>query len=116
MASAIERLLGHRITRGFINVPDGVTARVHRIKLNPARHPIPDERGVEGARQITAIAQEARDRDLVICLISGGSVRAAARACLRSNARTEAINHVRTSQERRNYSSAQYRPQAPEHD
>ena len=73
MASAIERLLGRRVTRGFVNVPDGVSARVHRIKLHAARHPLPDERGIEGAREIRAIAEDAGERDLVICMISGGA-------------------------------------------
>ncbi len=73
MASAVERLLGRRITDGFVNVPDGVTARVRRVKLHEARHPLPDERGVEGARQIENLARQASERDLVICVISGGA-------------------------------------------
>jgi hydroxypyruvate reductase len=72
MASAVERLLGRRITDGLVNVPDGVTARVRRIRLQPARHPLPDERGVQGAQEIAEIAQQAGERDLVICVISGG--------------------------------------------
>lgn len=73
MASAVERLLGRRIAQGFVAVPDGVTARVRRIQLHAARHPIPDERGVAGAREIAAIGREAGERDLVICVISGGA-------------------------------------------
>lgn len=73
MASAVERLLGRRIARGFVAAPNGVTARVRRIQLHAARHPIPDERGVAGAREIAAIAREAGERDLVICVISGGA-------------------------------------------
>ncbi len=73
MASAVERLLGRRITSGLVAVPDGVTARVRRIRLQAARHPLPDQRGVDGARQIAAIAQQAGERDLVICVISGGA-------------------------------------------
>ena len=73
MARAVERVLGWRITGGLINVPDGTKARLHRIELNPAGHPIPDERGVEGARRILEIAREAGPKDLLICLISGGA-------------------------------------------
>lgn len=73
MASAVERLLGRRITRGIVNVPDGVTARVRRVTLNAARHPLPDERGVQGAVEIGEIARGAGERDLVICVISGGA-------------------------------------------
>ena len=37
-----------------------------------AGHPIPDERGVAGARQIAQLLEQATERDLVIALISGG--------------------------------------------
>ena len=73
MGRAVERLLGRRIAGGFLNVPDGVTARLHRIQLHPCGHPIPDERGAEGARRILEIARSAGPRDLLIALISGGA-------------------------------------------
>lgn len=77
MASAVERLLGRRITEGLVivpdGVPDGVTSRVRRIRLQHARHPLPDQRGVDGAQAIAEIARQATERDLVICLISGGA-------------------------------------------
>ena len=73
MASAVERLLGHRVTGGLVIVPDGVGARTHRVRLHAARHPLPDERGVEGARQIAEVARQAGPRDLLIAVISGGA-------------------------------------------
>ncbi len=73
MASAVERILGRRITGGLVNVPDGVKARVRRVKLQPARHPLPDERGMKGAMDIAEMARTATGRDLVIALISGGA-------------------------------------------
>jgi glycerate 2-kinase len=73
MARAVESLLGRRIAGGVVNVPDGTTARVRRIELNPAGHPIPDERGEWGALRILEIAREAGPRDLLICVISGGA-------------------------------------------
>jgi hydroxypyruvate reductase len=72
MAVALERLLGKRISGGLINVKYGHTARLRRIRINECGHPIPDEPGVSGARQIMAIASEAGQNDLVICVISGG--------------------------------------------
>jgi glycerate 2-kinase len=72
MARAVERTLGSRITGGLINVKDGHTAKLRRIELNECGHPIPDERGVDGARRIAGIACEAGGSDLVLCLISGG--------------------------------------------
>jgi hydroxypyruvate reductase len=69
----VERLLGRRVTGGWVIVPDGVTSRTRRVRLHAARHPLPDERGVEGARHIAEIAREAGPRDLLIAVISGGA-------------------------------------------
>jgi hydroxypyruvate reductase len=73
MAQALERLLGKRITGGWINVPAGSALHLRRITLHEAGHPIPDHRGVEGARRITEIARGSSRRDLLICVISGGA-------------------------------------------
>ena len=73
MARAVERMLGARITAGEINVKDGHGARLRRIKINECGHPVPDQRGVAGARRIAQIASQAGPDDLVICLISGGA-------------------------------------------
>jgi len=73
MAKAAERVIGARIEAGFVNVKDGHTARLKRIQLHECGHPVPDERGVEGARRIAEIAEQAGEDDLVVCLISGGA-------------------------------------------
>jgi glycerate 2-kinase len=73
MALAIERVLGKRITGGFLNVKDASNARLRRIELNESGHPIPDANGEQGARRIAQIAQDAGPDDLIVCLISGGA-------------------------------------------
>jgi glycerate 2-kinase len=73
MARAVERVLGRRIAGGVVNVPDGTELRLRRIALAPAGHPIPDDRGAEGARRILEIVRAAGPRDLLIGLISGGA-------------------------------------------
>jgi len=73
MARAAERVLGRRITRGLLNVKYGHIAPLRRIELNECGHPVPDQRGVEGARRIAEIATGAGVDDLVLCLISGGA-------------------------------------------
>ena len=73
MAKAAERVLGRRIARGLINVKDGYVEKLRRIELNECGHPIPDARGVEGARRIAEIAEQAGADDLVLFLVSGGA-------------------------------------------
>src|SRR5258708_7619883 len=72
MAKAVERTLGRRITGGLINVKYGHTARLRRIELNECGHPQPDEAGLRGAARIADIAEQAGERDLIVCEISGG--------------------------------------------
>jgi len=73
MAQALERLLGKRVTDGYVNAPVGAPVRLRRIVLHEAGHPIPDQRGVEGARRIAQIARDSGRRDLLMCVISGGA-------------------------------------------
>jgi hydroxypyruvate reductase len=72
MAQAIEQILGDRIAGGLVNVKYGYVAPTRVIELNPAGHPIPDEKSVAGARRMAQIARDATEDDLVIALISGG--------------------------------------------
>ncbi len=72
MARAIEDLLKGRITAGLVNVKYGHLADLEVIRLNEAGHPIPDEAGVQGTQEIVDLARQAGEKDLVICLISGG--------------------------------------------
>jgi glycerate 2-kinase len=73
MARAVERLLGARVTDGLINVKDGHGAKLQRVRINECGHPIPDRRGVAGARRIAQIASQAGPDDLIVALISGGA-------------------------------------------
>jgi hydroxypyruvate reductase len=73
MARAVEHLLSGRISAGCVNVKDGDTAKTRIVELRPCGHPIPDERGFDGARRIAEICTEAGENDLVICLLSGGA-------------------------------------------
>ena len=72
MAVAVEKLLGKRISGGLINVKEGHLAKLRRIELKEASHPLPGESGVAGSRRILEIAHAAGARDLIVCLISGG--------------------------------------------
>ncbi|MEX2684849.1 MAG: glycerate kinase [Candidatus Sigynarchaeota archaeon] len=76
MAWALEDIFGDRIKAGFINVPAGQLRqdppRLKRIKPMGASHPLPDQAGVDGVKKMIELSREARSKDLVFCLISGG--------------------------------------------
>jgi len=73
MAKAVEKLLGKRITASCVVVKDGHTLPLRRVVLRESAHPVPDQRGVDAALEISALAERAEAEDLVICLISGGA-------------------------------------------
>ena len=66
-------LLGRRIAGGIVNVKYGHTARLRRVRLNECGDPVPDENGLRGAGEITRMAQDAGEDDLLLCVISGGA-------------------------------------------
>ena len=74
MAEALEQILGDRIEAGVIIVPRGTSSRyrTQRIEIHQSSHPIPDVDSVEGAGKIMKIAECAGEKDLILCLISGG--------------------------------------------
>lgn len=72
MAKAMEEILGERITAGLVSVKYGHLAALSRVQLIEAGHPVPDEGGLSGAQAILDIASRAGEKDLVLCLISGG--------------------------------------------
>lgn len=72
MGQAVEKLLGERITAGWINTKYGYAAPLRRIHVHECGHPVPDEAGVEGTEQIIKLLHEADERTLVLGLISGG--------------------------------------------
>ena len=72
MGRAVEAVLGERITAGLINVKYGHALPLETIRVNEAGHPVPDEAGWEGARDILSLLETTGEKDLVLCLLSGG--------------------------------------------
>jgi len=72
MAQAVEEILGERIKAGVINVKYDHTLPLDIIMLNEAGHPVPDEAGLKGTQQIAKLLEKTGEKDLVLCLISGG--------------------------------------------
>ncbi len=72
MALAIEHICGDKITSGCIVVKYGHTETLEYIRSVEAGHPIPDEKGVLGSREILSLCAKADEKTLVLNLISGG--------------------------------------------
>ena len=72
MAKELENILGSRISRGSIIVKYDHTESLETIELIEAGHPVPDENGQAGAEKLFAMAENAHEKTLVFCLISGG--------------------------------------------
>ncbi|RLE06692.1 glycerate kinase, partial [Candidatus Aerophobetes bacterium] len=72
MAKGVEEILRDKIKAGIINVKYKHTEELKVIKINEAGHPIPDEEGMQGCLSILKLLSQTTDKDLVICLISGG--------------------------------------------
>lgn len=72
MARALEQVLGDRIWGGLVCVKDGHGEALRRVEVREAAHPVPDDRGVDAARRILALAEGAGPEDLVVAVLSGG--------------------------------------------
>jgi hydroxypyruvate reductase len=72
MAKAVEGFLENRISDGVIVVKDEHGLPLKKVRVCEASHPVPDKRGVQGTEEILTLVEKAGERDLVICLISGG--------------------------------------------
>ncbi|MBI3941934.1 MAG: glycerate kinase [Chloroflexi bacterium] len=72
MAQAAAEILEPRLAGGVIVTRYGSAVPAGNIKIIEAGHPVPDEAGVEGARQIIELLQSSGEHDVVLCLISGG--------------------------------------------
>ena len=73
MARAVEKFYGKQIHSGIIATKYGHAQPLRHIKCLEASHPVPDEAGVDAARQIAQLCLNAGKDDVILCLISGGA-------------------------------------------
>lgn len=71
-AKAIEEILGQKIKAGIGVTKYGHTLPLERIKLFEAGHPLPDKEGGQATEAILGLLSEAKEEDLILCLLSGG--------------------------------------------
>jgi len=79
MAKSMLNILGNRVRDGLAVCLPRQRVSLNRITCFSSSHPLPDERSVVAARNILSLAKKAREKDLFIILISGGS---SAQICL----------------------------------
>jgi len=72
MAQAAEEIFGDRMARGMITTKYGHALSLQRSEVIEAGHPIPDQKGYEGAKKIQSLLKECGPDDLIIFLLSGG--------------------------------------------
>jgi glycerate 2-kinase len=73
MALAVEQLLCERISGGCVIVKRGHTVPLQKLQVVEAGHPIPDQAGVNATGTIVGLLTRALEKDLILCLISGGA-------------------------------------------
>jgi hydroxypyruvate reductase len=72
MARAIEEIFGGLVTKGLITTKYGHLLPLKKTETLEAGHPVPDQKGLEGAQKIEILLRESGPNDLVIFLLSGG--------------------------------------------
>jgi hydroxypyruvate reductase len=71
MARAAEERLGPALSEGLAVTTESAT--LERIRVRTAGHPVPDERGLEAAAEVEALAGGLGPDDLLLVLLSGGA-------------------------------------------
>ncbi len=73
VAVALEQMLGPRLDAGVVVVPRSALMPARRLTLMAAEHPVPGQASVAGGRALLAQAAGLGERDLAICVFTGGS-------------------------------------------
>src|SRR5690348_2590274 len=70
MAEAIEKMLGDKITGGFVIVPDYLPSlpKGDRIRYSRGSHPIPSGKNLEGVADMLDLVKNAGHDDLILTL------------------------------------------------
>jgi glycerate 2-kinase len=72
MAKAVEEIFGDRMTKGVVTTKYGHLLSLKKTEIIEAGHPIPDQKGYEGAKKIHSLLKKTGPKDLVIFILSGG--------------------------------------------
>jgi glycerate 2-kinase len=72
MSRELELILSDKIFYGIVTVKYGHSAPCRKIRILEAGHPVIDQNSLSATKQILQVVESASNKDLVICLISGG--------------------------------------------
>ncbi|MCP4536125.1 MAG: glycerate kinase [Chloroflexi bacterium] len=74
MTAALIDILGNYVNATIVVTKRGSPLNLQspNLQILEAGHPVPDENSIRGAQAIVDLVSQATERDLVICLISGG--------------------------------------------
>jgi hydroxypyruvate reductase len=72
MAQAVERIMGNTVSGGLVITTRGQSGRLRNVLVRHAGHPVPDQDGVRATEEMLEFAGPFSDRDLVVCVLSGG--------------------------------------------
>ncbi len=72
MGEAAVGVLGDYLSEGILISKTISTRSISQITVLQGSHPVPDQRSIEGAQRIVDLLSTTTEKDLVICLISGG--------------------------------------------
>jgi glycerate 2-kinase len=72
MAAAMEKILRKRLSEGVVVAKYGHGTFLQKIRLLEAGHPLPDSSGFAASKEIIRILKKTQEKDLIVCLISGG--------------------------------------------
>jgi hydroxypyruvate reductase/glycerate 2-kinase len=73
IASAVEEVLGQRLSDGVVIVPRGGSHPLQRITVLESDHPLPTAASIDAGRELLQIADATGPDDLLIAAITGGS-------------------------------------------
>lgn len=75
MGSGLERLLDSKIRGGVIVISDQPRSgsRTSQIRYIQGGHPVASSESVRGAKELLGLAEQARESDLIVNLLSGGA-------------------------------------------
>ncbi|MEM3799585.1 MAG: glycerate kinase [Thermoprotei archaeon] len=73
MVTQLDKLLGDRISGGEVAAKVAEEFKIGAVRVNPASHPLPDERSAEATERIFGLVSKATPQTLYIVVISGGA-------------------------------------------